>query len=153
MRQTAPMSEAVFGLFGALIGAAAAVGGQFVVRRRQERERWVAVLLEECARIYMIEDSFISAVWEAFGEQQSPARLRDWPRSERAMAGARLTIVCTDDELLRRAENLTETGKQLWHTAQDDSEEEWYDAMERHRRGLADFVTRASVAARNGSTI
>jgi allantoicase len=69
------------------------------------------------------------------------------------MAGARLTIVCTDDELLRRAENLTETGKQLWHTAQDDSEEEWYDAMERHRRGLADFVTRASVAARNGSTI
>jgi hypothetical protein len=147
------MSEALFGLLGALVGAAAAVGGQFIVRRRQERERWVGVLLEDCAHIYMLEDSFIGAVSEAFSEPPRPERLRDWPRSERAMAGARLTIVCSDDELLKRAEGLTDSGKELWYTAQGHSEEEFYEAMERHRVALADFVARARIAAKNGRTL
>jgi hypothetical protein len=146
------MSEALFGLLGALIGAAAAVGGQVVVRRRQERERWIGVLLEESARIYMLEDSYIGALWEAFGEPQDPARLRDWPRSERAMAGARLTIVCSDDELLKSAEDLTSIGKELFHEARR-SEEDLYEGQERHRRALEAFVARARTAAKNGSTI
>jgi hypothetical protein len=148
------MSEALFGLVGALIGAAAAVGGQMVVRRRQERERWVGVLLEECARIYMLEDGFASAVWEAtFGAPRNPGRLADWSRSDRAMASARLTIVCSDDDLLASAEALTRTGKALWHVAQTGSKDEWNEARDRHARGLADFVARARTAARDGRTI
>lgn len=147
------MSEALFGLVGAMIGAAAAVGGQMVVRRRQERERWVGVLLEECARIYMLEDSFAGAVWEAFGQPRNPGRLADWSRSDRAMASARLTIVCTDDELLASADALTSTGKELWHVAQTGSKDEWNEARDRHNRGLADFVARARTAARDGRTI
>jgi hypothetical protein len=69
------------------------------------------------------------------------------------MAGARLTIVCSDDELLRKAEGLAESGKELWWIAQAGAGEEFYEAKEQHRGALADFVARARTAAKNGSTI
>ena len=147
------MAEVVIGLVGALVGATAAVAGQFVVRRREERERWVGLLLEDCAKIYVLEDSYIGAIWEAFGELKQPARLKDWSRTDRAQAQARLTIVCTDDALLSVADSLRENGRAMWHAASSGDQPEWDRLLDKHRQNLAQFVARAKITARQGQTI
>jgi hypothetical protein len=147
------VSEVIVGLLGALVGAAVAVGGQYVVRRREERERWVGLLLEDCAKIYVLEDSYTGALWEAFGDPQDPGRLEDWPPQDRALAEARLTIVCTDGELIAAVGALRDTGRAMWHAAKDGDRSEWDRLLEKHRENLARFVSRAQVAARGGHTI
>jgi hypothetical protein len=147
------MAEILVGLMGAAIGAGAAIAGQFLVRRREERERWVGLLLDDCARIYMLEDSYTGALWEAFGGPSEPERLADWPRAERAMAEARLTIVCTDDGLIDSVTTLRDNGRAMWHAAQSGAQPQWDELLQTHRRHLHQFVARARVAARRGHTI
>ena len=73
----------------------------------------------------LFEDSYIGAVWEAFGEPHQPGRLKDWSRADRAEAQARLIIVCTDDDLLSIADSLRHNGRAMWHAAHSGNQAEW----------------------------
>lgn len=147
------MAELIVGLIGVLVGAGAALGGQLIVRRRQERERWVSLLLEECSRIYALEDTYTGAIWEAFGEPKNPGRLQDWSRADRLMAQARLTIICTDDELISTLNWLRDNGRAVWHAASNGDTDEWARLRDLHRDRLTHFVSLARTAARKGRTI
>jgi hypothetical protein len=46
-----------------------------------------------------------------------------------------------------------QAGKEIRFAAQRGSKDQWDDARERHRQELANFVTRARLAARHGRTI
>ena len=72
------------------------------------------------ASICWMEDSYIRAIWEAYGS----SRTRSACTIGRAVSAGwplrRLTIVCSEDELLRSLSELTRSGEELWHLAQED---------------------------------
>ncbi len=145
--------EVVFGLVGVVVGAVVAFAGQVFIRRREEKERWLTVLLEECANLYVLEQEFRGGIWLAYGEGDFE-RLRQWGRTDRRMSGTKLRLVCTDSELVDSAERLTALGKQVWNVAKEDPDgESWRRLMDDHERALDDFVRLAQQAARDQSVI
>ena len=69
------------------------------------------------------------------------------------MAEARLTTVCTDDQLIEVAGALRDNGRAMWHVAKAGAQPRWDELLDTHRRHLDRFVARARLAARNGRTI
>lgn len=141
------MTEIIFGILGALIGGSLAVTGQLVVRRREEREHWVSVLLEEAARLAMLEDIYMTAVWVAFHEHNRQP-LQDWPLGDRQMAAAKLRLVSTDSQLGPTVEDLRKNGRTLFHLTAPGMTQNAFDLhLDLHRSLLENFIATAQESA------
>lgn len=146
--------EVILALVGVIIGSGTTLAAQLGVRRREERERWLATVLDACAAIYKIEDAFISIIDLAGGPpfllEERAAR---WPRDERAQAGARLRLVTDNDDLQNLETELRISGKALWNYAQRDDAtlNDLQEGLDEHRAMLERFVEAARPILRQGS--
>lgn len=132
-------------LAGVVLGSGATLAGQLLVRSREERERWIGIMLDACANIYMLEDEFLASA----GLHRPPPyfageRYERWSRRDRALAGARLRLVTESPELLGLESQLRESGRRLWHFAHsggaDAEEADLALLLHAHRLVLESFV-------------
>jgi len=85
--------EAWIGLAGVIAGAAIALGGQYLTRRSEQRERLTTVLLEQCATVVALSEDFRNRVWEE-RNQLAENVVAKWDLAAYRLAEARLRILC-----------------------------------------------------------
>jgi hypothetical protein len=148
--------EIMLTLVGVVLGSGATLVAQLTVRRREERERWVGIMLDACASIYMLEDEFMAAAGlfhpPPYFESE---RFMRWSRRDRALAAARLKLVADNGRVHELEAELRESGRKLWHFARqrgaDATRQELAEGLDRHRELLDEFVRVARLSLRRGS--
>lgn len=122
-------------------GAAIALGGQFLTRRSEQRERLATVLLEQCAAMIALSEDFRNRVWEERNRLAEDA-VAKWDLAGYRLAQARLRILCRDPDVLTAIERLRKAGTDLggtWRVSPHD-ETAVDAAWEAHRSALKAFI-------------
>ena len=148
--------EIALTLAGVVVGSAGTLIAQLAVRRREERERWVGVMLEACASIYMLEDEYLACAGMAHPPPYfASERFQRWSRQERALAGARLRLVADQERLHEIESELRASGKRLWWLAREAGPaadpDDFETKVDCHRELLEEFVSTARTSLRRGS--
>jgi hypothetical protein len=133
--------EAWIGLAGVIAGAAIALGGQYLTRRSEQRERLTTVLLEQCATVVALSEDFRNRVWEE-RNQLAENVVAMWDLAAYRLAEARLRILCRDPDVLAAVEVLRKSGASLgetWRLSPKD-EAAVNAALEAHRSALKAFI-------------
>lgn len=108
-------------------------------------------LLDSCATVYSLEAIFRGRADKA-ARQGDTRPLEEWPRDPRRVAEAKITLLTTDDDLLRSLTRLGAAGRECYRSAisQDDD----YDARSRdHKEQLNSFLSSCQTALRTGRVI
>lgn len=133
------------GLVGVIAGAVIALGGQYVTRRSEVRERQETLLLEQCALVVALSEDFRNRVWE---ERHNVAEgvVARWDLGAYRMAQARLRIMCNEPDVLSALGTLSQAGGDLgkmWRLSPD-SEKDVQEAWEVHRSAINSFIACSS---------
>jgi hypothetical protein len=133
------------GLAGVIAGAIITLGGQYVTRRSELRERQKSLLLEQCALLVALSEDYRNRVWE---ERNAVAAgvVAAWDLGAYRLAQARLRILCREAGVLNAIEVLGKAGTQLgraWRLAPQDAEGV-ESAWQSHKSALKTFVAASS---------
>jgi hypothetical protein len=137
--------DAWIGLVGVIAGAVVALGGQYVTRRSEARERQEALLLEQCALLVALSGDYLNRVWEERNQLATDV-VASWDLGAYRIAQARLRILCRKPDVLLALDTLSKTGGDLgkaWRLTPDDVGN--VDAaLDAHRSALDAFTTASS---------
>lgn len=137
--------QAWIGLVGVLAGAAIALGGQYVTRRSEVRERQESLLLEQCALVVALSEDFRNRVWEE-RHKVADGVVAHWDLGAYRLAQARLRIMCNEPDVLSALGALSQAGGdlgKLWRLASA-GEKNVQEAWEAHRSALNSFIASSS---------
>jgi hypothetical protein len=112
-------------LLAAVAGAAIALAGQHIARRREERRHAGQLLLEECAQVAALAEDYSDRVWEE-RTLGLTGRVEAWDLRGEGLAVSRLRILCDDAVLIAALDELAEAGRSLgtyWRAGGADLEE------------------------------
>ncbi|MFJ5231482.1 hypothetical protein ACIQBJ_16475 [Kitasatospora sp. NPDC088391] len=128
-------------LAAAVVGAAIALVGQYLAKRREERAKAVELLLNSCAEVAASCSDLLYRVWEE-RELGLPGRVEGWDLNGHRLATARIRILSGDPALVAASEEVNTAGQALssyWRKGVVD-DTEFQVRRERYRAATDSFV-------------
>jgi hypothetical protein len=144
VRDTAVVAEWI-GLVGVIAGALIALGGQYLLRSTERKDRNSTLVLEQCALLIALSEDFRNRVWsERNGEEAG--YVAGWDIGSYRLAEARLRLLSPGLAVAADLEPLRETGKDLGKAWQftPDNEAAVDSAWKAHRAAIERFAAASS---------
>jgi hypothetical protein len=119
---TAVMAEWI-GLAGVLAGALIALGGQYLLRSTERKDRISTLVLEQSALLIAMSEDFRGRIW-AERNEAATGLVEAWDAGAYRLAEARLRLLSPGSAVAAELESLRETGKDLgkaWSLAPGDT--------------------------------
>lgn len=142
--------EALIALGSVALGAAAVLAGQLGVRRSEKTETWLKMLVEQCARISMLEKEFGRRAAYISSGISDPTT--GWSIQNFREAEGLIRILSTDPALHESIDLLNTTGRAVYHataaleSAAPTAQAEFAEALDRHNAAVASFEGTAQQA-------
>ncbi|GJF33394.1 hypothetical protein KNE206_60940 [Kitasatospora sp. NE20-6] len=136
-------------LAAAVVGAAIALMGQYLAKRRDERVKATELLLNSCAEVAASCSDLLHRVWEE-RELGVPGRVEGWDLGGHRLATARIRILSGDPGLIAASEEVNTAGQALssyWRKGEVD-DAEFQVRRDRYRTAMDAFVRTSGRAVR-----